>query len=307
VAAAESKFLALWNAAHSHGVFVCVPSGVEAKLPVWIAHSAQGVDGANSATLPATVVVLGRNSSLSLVEAYQSAETGPALTSIAASIFQLGDDARLDYSVIQHWGESVAHFATHRARLADNAKLRFFGATLGSRLQKSYWEAILDGHGAEADITGVAFGDHSQHLDHQTLQDHRGLDTRSNLLLKVAVRDKARSVYSGMIDVAKEAVRTDGYVQNRNLILSPTAVADSIPRLQIRANDVKCGHGSTAGHIDEEQRFYLQSRGVERSEADKIIVRGFLDDALSFVRHEGLHGYLAEVLEAEVQGAEPSE
>ena len=190
----------------------------------------------------------------------------------------------------------------HRTLLGQNARLRMFGATLGSRLQKAYWEVMLDGPGAEADIAGLAFGDAAQHLDHQSLQAHRAPQTTSRLKLKVAVRDHARSVYSGLIDVDRVAQQTDAYVQNRNLILSHGATANSVPRLEIRANDVRCGHGATAGHIDDDHRFYLMARGVPAEEADRLIVRGFLDDALAHCPHPGVADLVGELLDHELEG-----
>ena len=295
----ESKFGALWNALWQGGVFVYVPQGVEALVPVWIAHPAGGED---RSVFPSTVVVLDQGASLTVIDAYAS-PTGPAaLLSDAMVILSVGRDARLDYNTVQQWGEGVWHVALQRAVLDANAKLRFMGVTLGARLQKAWWEVLLEGIGSEADILGICFGDGTQHFDHQSLQAHIGPETRSNLLLKVAVRDKARSVYGGMIDVAPTAVHADGYVANRNLLLSQGAKADSIPRLEIRANDVKCGHGATAGHIDSDQRFYLMARGVPPEEASSLIVRGFMDDVLDRVPHRGFAELAGALLDAEIAG-----
>ena len=295
----ESKFIALWNSLWRGGVFVYVPRGVEALVPVWIAHPA---GGAEHATFPSTVVVLDEGASLTVVDAYAS-PSGPApLLSVAMVILAAARDARLDYDTVQQWGEGVWHVALQRTVLDANAKLRFMGVTLGARLQKVWWEVMLDGVGSEADILGICFGDGTQHFDHQSLQAHIGPETRSNLLLKVAVRDHARSVYGGMIDVAPTAVHADGYVANRNLLLSQGAKADSIPRLEIRANDVKCGHGATAGHIDSDQRFYLMARGVPPEEASSLIVRGFMDDVLDRVPHRGFAELAGTLLDAEIAG-----
>jgi Fe-S cluster assembly protein SufD len=299
VAVDESKFIALWNALWRGGVFVYVPRGVEALAPVWIAHPASGDQ---RAVFPAGVVLLDDASSLTVVESFASPAGPEELFSDALTVLNVGRDASLDYMLLQQWGERVWHVATHRATLEANARLRFFGATLGAHVQKSYWEALLDGAGSEADIAGVCFAEHDQHIDHQSLQAHRAHDTRSDLLLKVAVRDRARSVYSGLIDVAPEAVHADGYVQNRNLLLSEGAKADSVPSLEIKANDVRCGHGATAGHIDDEQRFYFMSRAVQRADADALIVRGFLDDVIKRVPHPGVARLIATLLDAEVSG-----
>jgi Fe-S cluster assembly protein SufD len=299
VGVGESAFVALWNAMWSGGAFIYVPRSVQAAIPVWVAHSAAGN---GSATFPATVILLEDNSSLQLVDDYLSAAGDDELFSDALTIAVVGRDARLDHHVLQQWGEATWHIALHRTVLAQNARLRMFGATLGSRLQKAYWEVLLDGPGAEAEITGVAFGDASQHLDHQSLQAHHAPQTTSRLKLKVAVRDHARSVYSGLIDVDRQAQQTDAYVQNRNLILSHGATADSVPRLEIRANDVRCGHGATAGHIDDDHRFYLMARGVTQEDADRLIVRGFLDDALAHCPNTGVADLIGSLLDDELAG-----
>jgi len=295
----ESKFTALWNALWQGGVFVYVPRGVEALVPVWIAHPAAGSD---RAVFPSTVVVLDEGSALTVIDAYASPEGPAALLSDTMVILSVARDARLEYDTVQQWGEGVWHVGLQRAVLDANAKLRFMGVTLGSRLQKVWWEVMLDGIGSEADVLGICFGDGTQHFDHQSLQAHRGRETRSNLLLKVAVRDHARSVYGGMIEVAPTAVHTDAYVANRNLLLSQGAKADSIPRLEIQANDVKCGHGATAGHIDSDQRFYLMARGVPPEEASSLIVRGFMDDVLDRIPHRGFAELAGALLDAEIAG-----
>jgi Fe-S cluster assembly protein SufD len=299
VGVGESAFVALWNAMWRGGAFIYVPPSVRAAVPVWVAHSAAGD---HAATFPATVVLLEDNSSLTLVDDYVSAAGGDELFSNALTVVVARRDAQLDHCVLQQWGEGAWHVAMHRTILAQNARLRMFGATLGSRLQKAYWEVMLDGPGAEAEIAGLAFGDASQHLDHQSLQAHRAPQTTSRLKLKVAVRDRARSVYSGLIDVDRVAQQTDAYVQNRNLILSHGATADSVPRLEIRANDVRCGHGATAGHIDDDHRFYLMARGVTAEDADRLIVRGFLDDALDQCPHRGVADLIGELLDHELEG-----
>ncbi|MHB8718800.1 MAG: SufB/SufD family protein [Candidatus Dormibacteria bacterium] len=299
VGVAESAFTALWNASWRGGAFVYVPRSVHAAVPLWVAHPAQGE---LAATFPATVVLLEDDARLTLIDDYLSAVGDEEILSDAVTVATLGRDARLEHHVIQQWGANVWHVALHRAVLGEGASLRFFGATLGARLQKAYWEAILLGRGSDARFNGLAFGDAAQHLDHQSLQAHRAPQTVSRFELKVAVRERARSVYSGLVDVDEVAQQTDAYVANRNLILGGEAVADSVPRLQIRANDVRCGHGATAGHVDDEQRVYLMSRGVPAEEADRIIVRGFFDDELTHCPHPGVAAFISDLLDAELAG-----
>jgi Fe-S cluster assembly protein SufD len=295
----ESKFIALWNAMWRGGVFVHVPAGVEAQVPVWIAHAAGSAD---AAVFPSTVIVLEEGASLTVIDDYASPDGSGELLSDTIAVLNIGRDSRLDYVALQRWNSETWHMATHRATLGPNAKLRFFGFTLGAKLQKAYWEALLEGTGAEAEIRGVCLGGEAQHLDHQSLQSHRAPETVSDLLLKVAVRDKARSVYSGLIYVAPEAVHANGYVKNQNLMLSRQAKADSVPRLEIRANDVRCGHGATAGHIDDDERFYLMARGVPPEQADALIVRGFMDDVVGRVPYPPLASWLGRLLDEEISG-----
>jgi Fe-S cluster assembly protein SufD len=263
------------------------------------AHSAAGEQ---AAVFPATVVVLEAGASLTLVE-LQASPAGPeTMLSDAVTVLHLGEGSRLDYCLMQRWSAATWHIATHRAVLERDSRLRLFAATFGSRLQKAYWDALLEGPGADASLAGVCFGGGAQHLDHQSLQAHRAPSTRSDLFLKVAVRDQAQSVYSGLISVDKVAQKTDGYVQNRNLMLSRGARASGIPMLEIKANDVRCSHGVTAGHIDDEQRFYLHSRGVEPEATDRLIVRGFMQDALDRCPHEGFAEFVGGVLDEVVAG-----
>ena len=268
-------------------------------MPVVAAHTAAGEQ---AAILPATVVVLEAGASLTLVELLAAPAAQGTMLSDAVSVLHLGEGARLDHCLLQRWSASTWHLATHRGVLERDSRLRFFAATFGSRLQKVYWDALLEGQGADATLTGVCFGGGDQHLDHQSLQAHRAPATRSDLLIKVAVRDRAQSVYGGLITVDRVAQRTDGYVQNRNLILSRGARASGIPMLEIKANDVRCSHGVTAGHIDTEQRFYLQSRGVDPEAADRLIVRGFMQDALDRSPHAGFAEFVGGVLDEVVAG-----
>lgn len=294
ISAGESTFTALWNAIWEDGLFVYVPRNVAATAPVWLSH----VAAEGGLTLPACVIVLDDGAQLRLIEDMTSISGEHA--AIAVTTAHLGSDAQLEHVSVQDWSRNAWHLGTVRAEQGRGSRLRLVGLSLGSRLQKTYWQTRLQGDGSEADITGVAAVSGERHLDHQSLQAHVGRDTRSALLLKTAVRDTGRSVYSGMIDVEPSAVHTDGYVQNRNLLLSRGARASGIPRLEIRANDVRCGHGATVGHIDDDERFYLQSRGIATEEADRIIVRGFFADALDRLPDPGLREWADGLIAAEV-------
>jgi len=270
----QSVFAAQWNALWQGGCFVYVPPTVEAAIPlVTVAHQAGGV-----ASFPATLIYLSEDASLRLVDVHSSDADPGFCNSVTA--MRLGRGARMTYSNLQRLGDATWHVGVIRADLEANAELLGYGASLGSRLQKVYWDIRLNGEAAHADVKAIALASNTQHLDHQTLQAHLAPHTESRVQLHTVVRDSATSVYSGLIEVAETAQHSDGYLRNRNLLLSRGARADSVPRLEIRANDVRCGHGATATHIDDEQRFYLRSRGLSAADADRIIVRGYLDDGL---------------------------
>jgi len=293
----ESYFVAMWNALWQGGVFIHVPAGMQAMAPIWIAHLAAGGE---QASFPATLVVVDDRASLTVVEDLVGpADPAPRL-SVAVTAVRLGEDARLDDIPVQQLPPETWHFSTRRASCDASAHYRLFGATLGARLQKAYWDVILEGRGSEADVVAVCFADAHQHIDHQSLQLHRGADTRSNLLLKVAARDHAQSVYGGLIDVEPGAIHADGYVVNRNLLLSRGASASGVPRLEIKANDVRCGHGTTVGHVDDEERFSLMACGIPADEAERLVVHGYFADVLDRVPVESTREWLLALVDAEI-------
>ncbi|HXZ99250.1 MAG TPA: SufD family Fe-S cluster assembly protein [Candidatus Binatia bacterium] len=300
IGAGDSYFLALWNALWRGGAFVYVPRGAQAGTPLWISHLAAP---AGAAGFPATVVVVDAEGSLTLVEDHVGSDDEAPRLSVSATAIHLSDRSRLDDVPIQQLPPGTWQVSTRRATCAAAARYRLIGASLGSRLQKAYWDVMLEGQASEADIFGVCFAAQQQHLDHQSLQLHRGRDTRSRLLLKVAARDRAQSVYSGLIDVEPDAVHADGYVINRNLLLTHGASASGVPRLEIKANDVRCGHGTTVGHVDDDERFYVMSRGIPAEEAERLIVGGFFADCLDHVAQESLRAWLVAALEAEAVGS----
>jgi Fe-S cluster assembly protein SufD len=295
VAPGDSHFTAMWNALWEGGVFVYVPRGVSAMVPLWVAHAA--AEGGLS--FPGLVVVLDDDARLTLVEDHVSA-SGRTHAAVGVTATTLGSGARLDHVVVQDWSAQAWHVGLLRARQLGGSRLRLYGASLGGHVQKAWWETVMEGAGGEAEVNAIAFIDAEQHLDHQSLQAHHAPDTTSRLLLKTAVRGSGRSIYSGLIDVEPQAVRADGYVANRNLLLSRGARASGIPRLEIKANDVRCGHGATVGHIDDDERFYLESRGIAASEAERIIVRGFFADVIDRTPHEGVRDWIAGLVEAEI-------
>jgi Fe-S cluster assembly protein SufD len=190
--------------------------------------------------------------------------------------------AKLRYIGTQRWGRNVYDFHIERALLERDTEVTLQTIELGSQLSKGRVESILRGDGVHVKLLGLYIEDGKQHLDRYTLQDHVGANGVSDLLFKGVLTDEARSVFSGMIRVHPTGKGTAAYQQNRNLLLSRHARADSIPNLEIGANDIiGCSHGATVGKVDEEQLFYLMCRGLSRLDATHLIVEGFVDPIIS--------------------------
>lgn len=278
VPASHGKFAALNAALWSGGVCLYVPPGVAVRLPL---HSHLWASRSRLAVVPRTLVVLAQGSSLTYVDEYASAPAARGILHSGVVELFVGDGAHLRYITLQRWGTGVRNFMTQRMVLGRDAQLETMLIGLGGGLTKAYVETVLAATGSQARLYGLLLGDGRQHFDHQTLQDHQGPNTSSDLLFKVALKDSARSVFTGLVVVRPEARRTNSYLANRNLLLSDKAKADAIPKLEISTSDViRCGHGSSVGQVDEAQLFYLMSRGLPRPEAERAIVSGFFESLL---------------------------
>ena len=304
VPAAAGKFAALNAAFWRGGVFVHVPRGVTAKLPVWAAQSA-ATSAAPQSVLPRSLVVVDEGASLIYTDEYASAAaTGDVLSSAVTEVI-LGDGATIQYLVLEQWDNQVDHFAYHRVHLGQDCHAELVVAATGSRLAKVYMDVAMMGAGSTARISGLIIGDGKQHFDFQSLQDHFAPNCMSDLLVKGALRDEAVSVYSGLIKIRKDAQHSDAYQANRSLILSPKAKADSIPKLEIEANDVRCTHGATMGQVDADQLFYLQSRGFSLEDAQNTLVHGFFQPVIDRIALEQVRQQIHEAIDEALTGLDP--
>jgi Fe-S cluster assembly protein SufD len=304
VPAAAGKFAALNAAFWRGGVFVHVPRGVTAKLPVWAAQSA-AASAAPQSVLPRSLVVVDEGASLIYTDEYASAAaTGDVLSSAVTEVI-LGDGATIQYLVLEQWDNQVDHFAYHRVHLGKDCHAELVVAATGSRLAKVYMDVAMMGAGSTARISGLIIGDGKQHFDFQSLQDHFAPNCMSDLLVKGALRDEAVSVYSGLIKIRKDAQHSDAYQANRSLILSPKAKADSMPKLEIEANDVRCTHGATMGQVDADQLFYLQSRGFSLEEAQNTLVHGFFQPVIDRIALEQVRQQIHEAIDEALTGLHP--
>lgn len=282
----DGKFSALASAFAEDGIIVYVPRGVHIKEPL---HGVIWSPGKNIARFTRLLLWLDNDSELTFVyEAASPSQTeGQSMHAGIVEIY-VGENSHLTFVEMQSWGRDVWNFSHERARVDRDGKLDWIFGAVGSNLTKNFSEIDLIGQGATAKMSGFYFTDGKQHLDHDTQQNHLAPHTTSDLLFKGALKDQSRSVWQGMIYVAPGAQKTDGYQANRNLTLSSQARADSIPGLEILANDVRCTHGATVGKIDEEQLFYLLSRGIALNDAIRLIVEGFFEPIMERIPFEGV-------------------
>jgi len=290
----ESRFTGLNAALLGGGAIVHVPAGVTVPRPIRILISRQSPD---AGTFPHVVVALEKGSSASVIEEYFSPGEPGIGVNVGVSEITVGEAASLHFSTLQRWGSNVYHFGVERVRVARDARFHWTFAGLGGKLTKMDMEMHLEGEGSEAKFSGCYFGNETQHFDFHTFQNHVVGHSLSDLLFKGALRGKARMVYQGLIKVHKDAQRSDAYQANRNLILSDKARADSIPSLEIEANDVRCTHGATVGQVDDDQIFYLMARGLNRHDAERLIIAGFFEPVLERIPAESLRTLVTEAVE----------
>jgi Fe-S cluster assembly protein SufD len=287
-------YTAIGAALRSGGAFVHVPDGVEAAVPIRLFD---WLDGVGVLAAPRTVIVLGKNARATIVhEQLSDSADGMAFHLGGTEVF-LGEDAKLTYGALQEWGRHVYHYSNQRVQVGRGAELQWIQTILGGRMVKtnSYFSMIEPG--GQVFVHGFMFGDGRQQFHLHTLQRHLADHCTSDLLIKGCLKDRARSIYQGLIQVAEGAQRTDAYQANRNLLLSETARADSIPGLEILANDVRCTHGATIGSVDPEQVHYLMARGLPRRIAQRLIVEGFFAPVIDRIPLEGIRDHLRQVIQ----------
>jgi Fe-S cluster assembly protein SufD len=296
----EGKFAALAGALSQNGVVLYVPKGVSIEQPL---NSLLWGPGTGLAHVSHILVWVDEGASVTYV--HEAASPDESAASMHAGIVEIkvGDGASLKFVELQSWGRHVWNFSHERVSTGSRANLDWIFGAVGSRLTKNFSELDLAGEGGSGRMSGFFFADGDQHFDHDTQQNHLAPHTTSDLLFKGALKGRSRSVWQGMIYVAKNAQKTDGYQANRNLILSPDARADSIPGLEILADDVRCTHGATVGKLEQEPLFYLKSRGIPEKEAERLIVEGFFDPIMQRIPFEGVRARFQQAIHAKT-GAE---
>ena len=294
------RFAALHAACWSSGSVLYVPRNVIVEKPIHIQSLLS--DGATD--LGHTLVVIDEGAEATVLA--ESASLGESDKGLHCGGIELivGDRANLRFVNLQNWSHKVWHFAHQKALVGRDGNLQWTIGALGSRLAKVNQHVGLVGEGANCQVNGVMFTEGKQHLSYHTLQHHVKPNCTSDFLYKGALQDTSRTVWRGMIKVDQQAQKTDGYQRNDNLLLSRKARADSIPGLEIEADDVRCTHGSTSGRVDEELIFYAQCRGYTRREAIRMIVSGFFQQVFDRVTIESVRVALGEAIARRVRDYE---
>ncbi len=293
----EDKFAALHAALWTHGVFLYVPAGVEVDQPLHSVEYTTGVELTSTHIL----AVLENGATATYLHESVSPDRSEQSIHLGATELVVGDGANLHYVGLQNWNESTVNISHQRARVERGGQLDWVSGEMGTRFSKVFQTLDLDGDDSFGRISGLYFAHGRQHLDIDTQQNHHALRTTSDLLYKGALKEKSRTVWQGMILVEPGAQRTDGFQANRNLMLDSGARADSIPGLEIEADDVRCTHAATAGRIDDTELFYLQSRGIPRDVATKLIVDGFFDPVMQRIPYEGVRERLAASIDEKLE------
>jgi len=298
VPAEDGKFAALAAAMSQEGVLLYVPAGVKLQQPL---HSIFWAPGTDAAFFHRVLIVLERGASAVFFhEAASPTEIEGQTVHAGIVEISVAEEASLKFVEVQNLGRHVWNFTHERAKVGREGRLDWIFGAIGSRLTKTFSDLDLTGQGAEGRFSGFYFASERQHFDHDTQQNHLAPNTMSDLLYKGALIDQSRSVCQGMIYVAPEAQKTDGFQANRNLILSKKARADSIPGLEILADDVRCTHGATVGQLEELPVYYLMTRGFPREEAERMMIDGFFAPIMERIPFEGLRERFRGMIEAKL-------
>ncbi|HEX8244399.1 MAG TPA: Fe-S cluster assembly protein SufD [Longimicrobium sp.] len=288
------KFAALNAAFWTGGLFVYVPRNVKVAQPL---RAYRWIGDAGTAVFGRTLVVAEAGAEVAVVDELASGDFGRTALHAGAAEIVADEGATVVYTSVQRFGRGVVHLQTDRLAAGRDARITMLYSTLGADFARVDAQCAMREPGSHVDMLGIYIAQGDQHFDHETLQDHIAPHASSNLLFKGALDDESRSVFRGLIRVHPRAQRTDAYQTNRNLVLSAKARADSLPNLEIQADDVRCSHAATVGQLDQEEVFYLLSRGIPKSEAVRLVVFGFFAEVLDQLPMEGVRGELLRAVE----------
>ena len=291
----SAKFASLHKALVSSGTFLYVPRGVEIELPIEIFH---WMHGQNASVFPHLLLVADELAKVTVLECFRSVDSESSGFACGVNDLIAGPGAKITYVCAQTWGDNVRALQINTTTVDHDASAMSLNLHLGARYSRFESLSRLIGEGARSDLLAVSVASQEQEFDARTLQDHISPHTTSDLLYKNALDDRARCIFGGLIRVEPHAHFTDAYQKVRNLLLSDDAEADSMPGLEILADNVRCTHGATSGQIDEDELFYLRARGIPVSLAQRLIVSGFLNEVIDRLNHGAIGQHLHGLIEA---------
>jgi Fe-S cluster assembly protein SufD len=316
LAPGRDAFGALHDAFVADVVHVNVAQKTVVPDPVVVVHLVDGAahNGQGVAVFPRTLVDLGSSSEAGVIEltapatggaalpAGEESDAGPSIFVVPVTELSVADNSHLRYANLQVLEQGATSIAVQASSVGRDASLQSFTAGLGGRYARVRTDSDLVGQAGRTSLLAAYLGTGRQIHDFRTLQDHHAPRTESQLLFEGAVADTARSVYSGLIRIRKGARGANAFQTNHNLVLSEGAHADSVPNLDIDENDVRCSHASTVGPIDEEQRYYLETRGIAPSVAERLIVLGFFSDLAGRAPFPGVGRWVEDAVRRRLAG-----
>ncbi|MEO7910766.1 MAG: Fe-S cluster assembly protein SufD [Roseiflexaceae bacterium] len=291
------KFNALHAALWQDGIFLYVPKNVAVELPLQAIFTL--ADGSHS-TFPHNLIITERGASVTFIEEFASLDSEDQILASPATEIFVADNATVRFVSAQTWGKGVYHIGAQRARLGRDGTIQWIGLNLGGQVQHIEAEATLEGNGSRVDWVAATFADGTQSLLTAPMVRHVGTNAESHLNFKTVVDDSGYSTFDGMVKIDHSGQGTNSRLEEHAIHLSSASRSDSIPGLQIDANDVKAGHASTSGQIEEEQLFYMLSRGIKRDDAIHMIVTGFFEPVLDRIPLEDLRERAAVLVEAKI-------
>src|SRR5438876_11328763 len=281
----SAKFAALHKVLVSSGTFLFVPRGLEIKEPIeifhWLRHD-------NMSIFPHLLLVTDELAKVTVIEHFRSCDQRAAGFACGVNDLIAGPGAKVTYVCAQNWAENVIALQMNSTTVDHDASAMSLNLHLGAKYSRFESLSRLIGDGGRSDLLAVAVAKHQQEFDARTLQDHISPHTASDLLYKNALDDRARTIFGGLIRVGPHAHFTDAYQKVRNLLLSDDAEANSMPGLEILADNVKCSHGATSGQLGEDEMFYLLSRGIPATVAKQLLVSGFLNEVVDRLDHPAI-------------------
>jgi len=291
----SAKFAALHAASVKTGTFLYVPRGVEIDLPIEVFH---WLAGEGNSTFPHTLLIAEENSKVTLVDYFMGVEPDVAGLAVGFNDLYVGAGAQLNYVCVQNWSRQTLAFQVNNTVVGRDASAKSLNVNLGGRYARTESASRLIGEGGRSDMLSVTVADGEQEFDQRTFQDHIAPGAYSDLLYKNALDGTSRTIFAGMIKVEPGAHRTDAYQKVRNLLLSDEAEANSMPGLEIMADEVRCSHGATSGQIEAEELFYLLARGISKRVAQRLIVHGFLQETIDRLGNAAIAAKLGEMVQA---------